>query len=214
MKSLIDRAGALSRGLADIRAQFGVPASFPDDVLAEVSGVAARPISQHADWTAKPFATLDPKESTDLDQAFCIESSGTDLILHYAIADVAWFVDADSPLDIEAWKRGTTIYMPDGKASLYPGQLSDGAASLLPDVDRPAVVFTVRIDSSGASSVDGAVRAVIRSRAKLAYETVSPEDLPAGFTELFRRIEDAEDARGAMRVDASEQELVIGADGQ
>lgn len=212
MRSLIDRQGALSRGLADIRAQFGVPTGFPPDVLAEAEAVAARPISQRADWTDKPFATLDPQASTDLDQAFSIESSGSDLILNYAIADVAWFVDAESPLDIEAWKRGTTIYMPDGKASLYPGQLSDGAASLLPGVDRPCVVFTVRIGPAGQASLDGAVRAVIRSRAKLAYETVRPEDLPPGFTELSRRIEAAEDARGAMRVDAPEQELVIDAD--
>lgn len=214
MKSLIDREGALSRGLADIRAQFAVPTLFPADVVTEANAAAARPIFGHADWTAKDFATLDPKESTDLDQAFSIELSGTDLILHYAIADVGWFVRPDSPLDVEAWRRGTTIYMPDGKAGLYPSELSDGAASLLPGVDRPAVVFTIRIDASGKSSLNGAIRAVVRSRAKLAYETVRSEDLPPAFTELARRIEAAEDARGAMRVDAPEQELVIDGDGE
>ena len=40
-----------------------------------------------------PFVTLDPATSTDLDQAFSIEASGSDLLLHYAIADVAWFVE-------------------------------------------------------------------------------------------------------------------------
>ena len=47
---------------------------------------------EHADWTDRPFVTLDPATSTDLDQAFAIESAGADLLLHYAIADVAWFV--------------------------------------------------------------------------------------------------------------------------
>ena len=148
---------------------------------------------------------LDPQSSTDLDQAFSIERAGADLILHYAIADVAWFVGASDPLELEAWKRGTTTYMPDGKASLYPGRLSEGAASLLPNVERPSVVFTIRVDQSGSSSLDGAERATIRSRAKLAYESVQLADLPGGFAELSRRIEQAEDTRGAARVDAPDR---------
>jgi VacB/RNase II family 3'-5' exoribonuclease len=209
MKSLIDRDGALSRGLADIRVQFCVPASFPAGVSAEAELAAARSVSGHSDWTHRPFVTLDPEASRDLDQAFSIERAGADLILHYAIADVAWFVSADDALDREAWERGTTIYMPDGRASLYPGRLSEDAASLLPEIERPSVVFTVKIDPAGKPSLDGAVRAIIKSRAKLAYETVKPDDLPADFADLSKRIEQAEDARGAARVNAPEQELVV-----
>lgn len=209
MKSLIDEAGVLSLGLAEIRTQFQVPAEFPAQVAAEAGLAAARPILGHEDWTDRDFVTLDPQSSTDLDQAFAIEWGGSSLILHYAIADVAWFVSSGDPVDREAWERGETIYMPDGKASLYPLGLSEGAASLLPAVERPSVIFTVRIDPSGKSSLQGATRAMIRSRAKLAYETVAPADLPSGFAELSRRIEQAEDARGASRVDAPEQELVL-----
>lgn len=207
MNSIIDRQGALAGGLADIRAQFAVPATFPADALAEAEAEATRSPHGRADWTGRDFATLDPLRSTDLDQAFAIERSGANLLLHYAIADVAFFVATNDPIDREAWLRGTTIYLPDGKASLYPPLLSEGAASLLPDVERPAVVFTIRIDPEGRSFLDGAVRAVIRSRAKLGYENVEPTQLPDGFAELARRIEQAEDARGAERVDAPEQEL-------
>jgi len=213
MKSIIDREGALSRGLADIRAQFGVPAAFPAEVEAATEAAVARPLTGHADWTAREFVTLDPQPSTDLDQAFAIERAGADLILHYAIADVGWFVRANDPVDVEAWKRGVTIYLPDGKASLYPRKLSEGAASLLANVERPAVVFTVRIDSDGKSSLDGAARTIIRSGAKLAYETVTAADLPDGFAELSRRIALAEDARGAARVDAPEQEVTVDPEG-
>src|SRR5581483_6809332 len=143
MKSLVVLGNVLSEGLAVIRTQFAVPATFPPAVLDEAEHAAARPITGHADWTDRPFATLDPQASTDLDQAFAIERSGNDLVLHYAIADVAWFVAPDGPLDHEAWARGETIYLPDGKASLYPPLLSEGAASLLPGVERPSVVFTV-----------------------------------------------------------------------
>ena len=82
MKSLIDREGALSRGLADIRTQFAVPAGFPAEVEAEAEEAAARAVTDHADWTAREFVTLDPATSTDLDQAFAIERSGGDLILY------------------------------------------------------------------------------------------------------------------------------------
>lgn len=64
--------------------------------------------------------TLDPASATDLDQAFTIEASGSDLLLHYAIADVGWFVDDGGPIDQEAWARGETLYYPGGKAGLYP----------------------------------------------------------------------------------------------
>lgn len=214
MKMLIDRSGRLSQGLAAIRAQFEVPATFPDETSAQANLAAERQITGHSDWTHLPFVTLDPAASTDLDQAFCLEQSGTDLVLHYAIADTGWFVHQDDALDREAWNRGTTIYMADGKARLYPAVLSDGAASLLPNVERPAVVFTVRVNLTGKSSLDGATRALIRSRAKLAYETVRASDLPSDFAELSKRIEQAEDARGAARVDAPEQELAIDGDGR
>ena len=207
MKAIRDPDRLLADGLAAIRAQFRVPASFPPEVLAAAEAAARRVPSAHADRTAMPFVTLDPASSTDLDQAFAIESAGTDLLLHYAIADVAWFVAPDGPLDREAWTRGTTTYLPDGKAPLYPPVLSQGAASLLPDGPRPAVIFTTRIAPDGAVKLEGAERAVIRSRAKLAYRTVRDEDLPAGFAELAARIEAAEDRRGAARVDPPQQEV-------
>jgi len=206
---LVDRQGALSRGLADIRTQFAVPSSFPAEVLAEAEAAAAMPIASRSDWTSRSFVTLDPATSTDLDQAFAIERSGQDIILYYAIADTAWFVSPAGALDREAWTRSETIYLPDGKASLYPPRLCEDAASLLPNVERPAVVFTVRIDPDGKSRLEGAERGLIRSRAKLAYETVPPADLPEGFGELSQRIAAAEDARGAARVDPPEQEVAM-----
>jgi exoribonuclease R len=213
MKALRDPQQLLRGGLAAIRAQFQVPEGFPPEVLAAAEIAARREPGDHADRTAVPFVTLDPATSTDLDQAFAIEASAADLLLHYAIADVAWFVSDGDPLDIEAWKRGTTTYLPDGKAGLYPPVLSEGAASLLPDGPRPAVVFTVRVAPDGAVKLDGAERALICSRAKLAYDTVRPDQLPADFDELARRIAAAEEQRGAARVDPPEQEVERGANG-
>jgi exoribonuclease R len=202
----VDRA--LDAGLVRIREQFHVPSGFPPEAaLGAVQAAARRPGPDHVDRTDVPFVTLDPAGSTDLDQAFALESAGSEIILHYAIADVGSFVHDGDPLDTEAWARGVTVYMPDERARLYPAALSEGAASLLPDGPRPAVVFTVRIDGAGAVRLDGVERAVVRSRAKLAYETVKADDLPPEFAELARRIAAAEDARGAPRVEFPEQDL-------
>ncbi len=215
MRTLIDQGHVLSTGLEAIRTQYSVPASFPPDVLAAAEAAAHRQQgSEHTDRTAWPFVTLDPASSTDLDQAFTIErGSGDDLLLHYAIADVAWFVQPGDALDAEAWTRGNTLYLPDGKAGLYPPALAEGAASLLPDGPRPAVVFHVRIATDGHSTLDGVERCIVRSRAKLGYETVRSSDLPAGFDELYRRAGAAEQARGAARVDPAEQDVVATVDG-
>jgi len=213
MKTIADPANSLSRGLAAIRTRFQVPESFPSAVLAAAEAAARRTPTEHADRTDRHFVTLDPASATDLDQAFAIEPSGGDLLLHYAIADVAWFVTDGDALDTEAWRRGTTLYLPDGKAGLYPSALSEGAASLLPDGPRPAVIFTVRVASDGAVHLDGAERAIIRSNAKLAYDSVRDADLPPGFAELTSRLQQAEAGRGAARVDPPEQEVAARKDG-
>ncbi|MDP2292535.1 MAG: RNB domain-containing ribonuclease [Actinomycetota bacterium] len=214
MRSLIDHTHALDAGLAAIRRQYKVPEGFSSAVLAAADEAARREPTAHVDRTDWPFVTLDPAGSTDLDQAFTITRAGAgdDLILHYAIADVGWFVQPGDALDLEAWDRGVTLYLPDGKAALYPPALAEGAASLLPDGPRPAVVFHVRVATDGAATLDGAERAVIHSRAKLAYDSVTAADLPLEFDEFSRRVQAAEVARGAGRVDPPEQ-LVERADG-
>ncbi|HEX8449006.1 MAG TPA: RNB domain-containing ribonuclease, partial [Allosphingosinicella sp.] len=214
MRAIADPSDALGRGLASIRSEFQIPEAFPPAVLAAAREAARRPPAEHCDRTGLPFVTLDPASSTDLDQAFAIERDGPDLLLRYAIADVAWFVEDGDLVDAEAWRRGTTQYLPDGKAGLYPPMLSEGAASLLPDGPRPAVIFSVRIAQDGAVRLDGAERAIVRSRAKLSYDKVSSDDLPPQFAELARRIQAAEARRGAARVNPPAQELAAAGDGR
>jgi VacB/RNase II family 3'-5' exoribonuclease len=207
MKALFDPDHLLREGLTAIRTQFQIPANFPSPVLAAAEVAAKRRPNQHVDQSHLPFVTLDPATSTDLDQAFHIERNGSDLLLHYAIADVAWFVNDGDALDVEAWQRGTSQYLPDGKAGLYPPILAEGVTSLLPDGPRPAIVFVVRVDPDGNVKLDSATRALIQSRAKLAYDSVREDQLPTEFSELANRIAAAEQRRGAARIDPPEQEV-------
>jgi exoribonuclease R len=207
-------AAKLEAGFTAIEAEFQVPGPFSTDVLDEVSRTAAPAavtsvLAEHdrEDLQRFEFVTLDPASSTDLDQAFCIEQEpdGT-LLLHYAIADVAAFVPSGGPTETEAWSRGETIYTPRGRIPQYPQVVSENAGSLLPDGTRPAIVLDVAVDARGIATLRLVRKAVIRSRAKLAYETTDVSSLP--FLEEFaRRVTLAEDNRGAMRTELSEQQL-------
>lgn len=205
-----DRLGVLTRGLAAIRDEFDVPGAFPPEVIREAAAAVADQYESagRLDRTDLPMVTLDPASATDLDQAFALTHDGDDLVLHYAIADLAAFVAPGGALERELWERGVTVYLPDGKANLHPPVLAEGAASLLPDDVRPAVLLTVRVGSDGEARLAAAERVVVRSRAKLAYETVRPEELPAPLGVFAERVRAAEDRRGAGRVEFPEQEVV------
>jgi exoribonuclease R len=207
-----DRAVArrLDDGLRLIREQAGIPVAFPDAVTrlaAERVAAGPRPVDR-VDLTELDFVTLDPATSTDLDQAFVVGRDGGTVVVHYAIADVAAFVVPGDAIDAEAWRRAVTVYAPDGSTPLYPRVISSGAASLLPDGPRPAVVLEVGVAPDATPTLRRVRRALVRSRAKLAYETTTPDDLPEPVRELARRMQDGERRRGAFRIDTPEQEVV------
>ncbi len=169
----------IAAAFAELRRQLKVSVQFPAEALTEAEAAARNPRLPDADETAIPFVTLDPASSMDLDQAFHVERRGDGYRVRYAIADVAAFVAAGGPMDVEAHDRGETLYAPDENARLYPPAISEGAASLLPEQTRPAVVWTMDVDETG-EGVDVHVRhALVRSRAKLDYVT-SQQELDGG----------------------------------
>ena len=161
----------IEAAFAELRRQLKVPTEFPAQVLAEAEKAAAAPRLPDVDETATPFVTLDPAESMDLDQAFFIERVDDRYRVQYAIADVAAFVEPGGPMDVEAHERGRSLYAPDTTVRLYPTVLSEGAASLLPDQVRPALVWTMDVDETGEGTAVHVHRAMVRSRAKLDYVT-------------------------------------------
>ena len=162
-----------------IRDALNVPRDFPAAVVIEAEAVVRRdPLAPEyaAQFTNRldvPFITIDPPDSLDLDQAFYAESKNDGWLVRYAIDDVGFFIDRGGAIEAEAWRRGTTLYSPDIRTLLYPPALSEAGASLLPAVARPAIVFTLTLDAKAESQIVIIERAVIRSRAKLAYPEVS-----------------------------------------
>lgn len=134
----------LAVALARLRAELDVPESFAPEVLAEAE--SARAAVPGTDLRELAFVTIDPPGSTDLDQALCIERRATGFLVHYAIADVPGWVVPDGAVDLEARRRGQTLYAADGRVPLHPVVLSEDRASLLPGADRSAFVWAFGLD--------------------------------------------------------------------
>lgn len=207
----------LASALAALRESMDAPLDFPDDVIAEAE--AATAVVPELDLREIPFATLDPEGSRDLDQAFHLERAGTGYTVRYAIADVPGFVVPGGAVDDEARRRGQTLYAADGTIPLHPRVLSEDRASLLADVDRPALVWTFELNSAGVVSDFRLQRALIRSRAQLDYATTQDaldrgEDGPAALLPEIGALRlEQERLRGGASLNLPDEEVVRGDDG-
>jgi exoribonuclease R len=166
----------LAKGLAAIREAAEVPGAFPPEVKSAAEQAAAEPQLPDLDRTDLELITIDPAGSRDLDQALHISRGPSgDFVVSYAIADIAAFIRPGDPVDREAHRRGTTLYAPDCRTPLHPEVLSEGAASLLPNQVRPALLWTIRLDHRGQMISAEVARARVRSRAQLSYREAQTE---------------------------------------
>ncbi|WAA67580.1 RNB domain-containing ribonuclease [Microbacterium oxydans] len=207
----------LASALAALRESLDGPVDFPAEVLAEAErSTATAPV---LDLREIPFATLDPEGSRDLDQAFHLERAGSGFTVRYAIADVPGFVIPGGAVDAEARRRGQTLYAADGRIPLHPAVLSEDRASLLPDVDRAALVWTFALDSAGVVTDFRLERALIRSRAQLDYTTTQQtldrgEEGPATLLPVIGALRlEQERRRGGASLNLPDEEVVRADDG-
>ena len=213
-------AADLAAGFDRIRVELQIPGPVPAAVEREAGASADRASAGRADRRDIALITIDPEGSRDRDQALAISSLGEGHRVHYAIADVAALVAPGGALDAEAHSRGVTIYMPDRRAPLHPEVLGEGAASLLPEVDRPALLWTIDLDVHGDPTDVHLERATVRSRAALSY-TEAQAAIEAGTGDpslrllrevgLRRLAREAE--RGGVSLSVPVQEVVHEGDG-
>ncbi len=211
---LLEEAFQRARDGQDVRQQ------FPPEVLAEVERALGQPSLPERDETAVELVTIDPPGSMDLDQAMHIERDGDGYRVRYAIADVPAFVRPGGALDEEVRLRGMTVYCPDVRVPLHPTELSEGAASLLPDVVRPAYVWDMRLSADGRRDTAELYRAMVRSRRRYTYDEVQ-QLVDAGDAEetllLLKEVGELRIGREAERGGASlpmpEQEVEVADDG-
>jgi exoribonuclease R len=170
----------MEQGVAQIQRELRLPSAFPPAVEAAAAQAAASPRLPDLDRTDIPFVTIDPPGSMDLDQAMQLERrDGGGYRVYYALADVAAFVNAGDAVDVEANRRGETLYGGSSTIPLHPVVLCENAASLLPDQLRPSILWTIDLDARGEIAAIDVRRARVRSRRKCDYPSVQ-QALDAG----------------------------------
>ena len=209
-------ARELREGIAHIQEELEVTPAFPDEVETAAMQAAANPRLPDLDRTDLPLITIDPPTSRDLDQAMHLVRDGDGYVVYYAITDVAAFISPGDALDLEANKRGTTLYGADSKVPLHPMSLSEGAASLLPDQVCPALLWTIKVDATGEGTDVHVERARVRSRAKLDYAGVQQAIDDGSADEALMLLKEVgqlrlarEAARGGVSLPLPEQEVSI-----
>ena len=161
--------------ILSIIAEHGFDVEFPDDVLEQLKNIPTEVRKQdlvnRRDLRDEVIFTIDSDDTKDIDDAVSIKKlSNGNYQLGVHIADVCYYVKEDSPLDLEARKRGTSGYFVDYVDPMLPHQLSNGICSLNPNVDRLATSCVMEIDPNG-NVVDYEIfESVIRSRIQMTYK--------------------------------------------
>ena len=117
--------------------------------------------------------TIDNASSQDLDDAFSIEKiDDNNYKVYIHISDVSHFIELDSPLDLEARKRGNSTYMIDTVYNMFPEVLSNNIISLNENVDRFALTIIINLNNNGDILDSSVCKSVIKSDRKLSYDYV------------------------------------------
>lgn len=229
-----DSAQACCRALlaaGDIYPEFPPEALEQARAIAAGEGIHPKELAVRTDLRGELIFTIDGADSKDLDDAVSLRKheNGWELGVH--IADVSYYVTHMSPLDLEAYARGTSVYYADSVVPMLPPELSNGICSLNPGEDRLAFSAFISLGKDGHIAGYAFKKTVIRSRVKGIYDEVNR--LLAGtadaavrekYAELTAIIEELAElaailtknryARGGMDIDSAESKIIIGADGK
>ncbi|MBR6503561.1 MAG: ribonuclease R [Firmicutes bacterium] len=158
--------------------QHGLRTEFPDKALEEAEAIDPQipeeEWKRRTDLQGKTIVTIDGADAKDLDDAVSVEKlPNGNFLLGVHIADVSHYVQQDSPLDREAFRRGTSVYYIDRVIPMLPEKLSNGVCSLNPQVPRLTLTCEMEIDRTGEVVGHSIYESVIRSAEKLVYTDIS-----------------------------------------
>ena len=157
---------------------YGLPEGFPDEVMTQVAGipdeVEEEEKKNRLDLRHLQTVTIDGEDAKDLDDAISISKENDD---HYTlgvhIADVSHYVTENSPLDKEALKRGTSVYLVDRVIPMLPHKLSNGICSLNAGTDRLALSCLMEIDGKGNVIGHRIAETLIQVDRRMTYTAVN-----------------------------------------
>ena len=207
---------------------------FPPRVEKEANRAAAKGIlpedlANRRDFREKLIVTIDGEDTRDIDDAVSIEKDGEDYILGVHIADVTHYVGYRSPLDEEAFERGTSVYFPDRVLPMLPRALSNGICSLNEGEDRLTLSCIMRVNKKGVVVDSEIVEGIIRSTHRMTYTEITKildgdkktckkyelvKDMVYLFAELTHILQDMRNKKGNISLDVKEAKIILTEDNE
>ena len=181
----VGSSNELDMNIESVIASFGLATEFSQSSLTEALLLSLDINKELADDASRIdlrealCVTIDPSDAKDFDDAVGarrLSDGGYELDVH--IADVSRYVSWGSSIDLEARARTCSVYLADRVLPMLPERLCNDLCSLRPHEDRLTVSVRMRLDAEGAICSVQAMKAVIRSAARLSYEQV--DDLLEG----------------------------------
>ncbi len=216
-----------SISLIAIHAQ-GIPDHFPQKVIAEAERAPQANARDREDLRDLPLITIDPPDARDHDDAVWAmpdddaKNEGGHIVI-VAIADVAAYIRPGSAMDVEARKRGNSVYFPDRVVPMLPERISNDLCSLREGEDRPCLAVRMVFDAHGNKRGHRFIRAIMRSAAKLSYGQAqqafdgTPDEaatplMDTAITPLwnaYKTVAGARDKRGPLELDLPEFKIQL-----
>lgn len=193
----------------------------------EKRGIRENDLLGRTDFRDQIVVTIDGEDTRDIDDAVSLKKEGDLYVLGVHIADVSHYVEYRSPLDKEAFERGTSVYFPDRVLPMLPRALSNGICSLNEGADRLTLSCIMYVDSKGVVKKSEIVEGIIRSTYKMTYTDVTKmldhdaatiekyplvADMVPLFAELTHILQTMREKKGNVALDVSEAKIILNAD--
>jgi ribonuclease R len=212
----------------------GIAIEFPEDVLNQANKISdtvtEEDLFKRRDLREDMAITIDGADAKDLDDAIAVvkNEDGT-YTLSVHISDVSYYVTENSPMDEEAYERGTSVYLTDRVIPMLPHKLSNGICSLNPGVDRLTLSCVMKIDRNGKVIENEIFESVINSKERMTYSDVykiieeKDEELVEKYAPIVPMLNDMADLakilktkridRGAIDFDFKESKILVDEEG-
>ena len=212
----------------------GIAIEFPEDVLNHANKISdtvtEEDLFKRRDLREDMAITIDGADAKDLDDAIAVvkNEDGT-YTLSVHISDVSYYVTENSPMDEEAFDRGTSVYLTDRVIPMLPHKLSNGICSLNPGVDRLTLSCVMKIDRNGKVIDHEIFESVINSKERMTYADVykiieeKDEELISKYATIVPMLNDMADLakilktkridRGAIDFDFKESKILVDEEG-
>ncbi len=160
-----------------VLAEYGVEPKFPQEVMDQVAKIPMEVLAHEKegrrDYTDRVVVTIDGDDSKDFDDAISLSKVGDNYHLQVHIADVSHYVTAYSPLDLEAERRTTSVYVVDRVVPMLPHALSNGICSLNPNVERLTLTCDMVVKADGSVETYEIIPSFIKSSYRMTYNNVN-----------------------------------------